>query len=223
MIVRVSAILHTEVAAREQLHLDSLLMSHHPDRDHHMDRRSPASMIRELPLPIVRVDGVALCSAWELADPVASLQHVVKRKDPTDIEQRARPWSPSSGPEKNYMLPLPTVLSPSVSWLAIGDRRGILELLRPVRQIGAVRRHGYGVVACWTAEAVTIDPIEVVLRPDGTARRFLPARWMARADAVERGPVAPPYWHPAMVDVRVRPGVRCELRDDIIARIRACR
>jgi hypothetical protein len=223
MIVRITAIMRTEIVAREQVHLDSILMAHHPDRDHHLDRRSPVTAIRQLPLPIFHIEGVPMCSAWELGDHQAALQHIVKRKDAFDIEQRSRPWSSSSGPEKNYMVPLPTALAASVCWYVIGDRRGILELLRHVKQIGAVRRHGYGIVACWTAETVGMDPIEVVLRPDGTARRFLPARWTTRADAIERGPVAPPYWHPAMVTDRVRPGVRCELRQDIVDRIRQCR
>jgi hypothetical protein len=223
MIVRVTAVLRTEVAAREQVHLDSILMAQHPDRDHHLDRRSPAAAIRQLPLPILRMEGVPMCSAWNLGAHEASLQYIAKRKDAYDIDQRARPWSPSSGPEKNYMVPLPTALAGSVCWDAIGSRRGILELLRYVRQIGSVRRHGYGIVACWTAETVDIDPLQVILSPDGRARRFLPARWTTSAESIERGPVAPPYWHPAMVTDRVRPGTRCELRPEIAERIRQCR
>lgn len=227
--LRVTCWLSTQIAAREQVHLDSVLMAKHPDCGSHMQRTTPIEQVRNprIPLASLPYSGhfrVPMCSAWQMGpDARAGLERVVKRKDPTDVEDRARPWSPSSGPEKNYMLALPTVLAPSVSWLACGDRRGVMELLRYVQQIGAVRRHGYGQVLDWVVERVEIDPAEVLQAPDGTARRFLPAEWCETAEAYEMGPVAPPYWHPSMRTRRVRPGVRCTLKPAVMEMVRACR
>lgn len=228
-VVMVTARMSTEVAAREQVHLDSILAAKHPDCGVHLQRAAPVESIRMPRLPIVSMPyggpmRVPLCSAWIIgSDARTSLQRIVKRKDPVDIEERARPYNASSGPEKAYCMPLPTVLAPSVSWVCVGNRRGILELLRYVRQIGSVRRHGYGIVLGWEAEAMPdASPLDALQDAQGRARRFLPADWVADAEAFEIGPVAPPYWHPGLRVRRVRPGVRCTLRQTIVEQVMAC-
>lgn len=228
-VLRVTCWLGSQVASREQVHLDGVLMAVHPDCGVHLTRQTPIAQVRNPLLPIASLpyDGpmrVPLCSAWQLGPDVrAGLERIVKRKDPTDIEHRARPWTPSSGPEKNCMLPVPTALAPSVSWTCVGNRRGVLELLRYVRQIGAIRRHGYGIVQGWDVEAVDESPLSAVVDGEGRARRFLPLSWCDDAESSEIGPVAPPYWHPGMQVPRVRPGARITLRPEIVARIMQCR
>lgn len=224
-LLRVTAWLSTAVAAREQVCLDGLLVAAHPDTGHHLTRACSLDRVQIPRLPIVSKAAhghrVWLASAWEMQSAQVGLERIIKRKDAHDIEERDKPWTPSSGPEKNCMIPLPMALTPSVSWLAVGDRRGVIELLRNLPAIGSVRRHGHGVVREWEVERIDGDPVDALVR-DGKARRFVPASWCASAAGIESGPVSPPYWHPRMVTQRVRPGVDCVLRADVVAMVREC-
>ena len=228
-VLRITARMSVEIASREQVHLDAILMAQSPDCPKgRLTRFSPLSEIRNPPIPIADLDfeghRVPLCSSWIFdGDARAGLQHIVRRKDPIDVHHRAQTWTPSSGPEKNYMIPLPTVLAPTVTWICIGDPSRMPAALSRVRQIGTVRRHGYGVVLGWDVEeADDHPPGRVLVSPDGRAMRFLPAAWCTWAESLEYGAVQPPYWHPDLRVPRVRPGVRCTLREDILERVARC-
>lgn len=227
-LLRVTAHMASPLAgAQHDLHLDGVLLAASPgirgDKAP-ITRSTPLAEILYPPVPIatIRARGhwVYACSGLE-HDGRPGLERLTKRRDPTDTESLAANYSARSGPGRNYCLPIPTIETPTCSWLVIGRRRGILELLRYVKQLGSIRRQGYGVVTRWTAEHEERDPVEVLVR-DGRARRYMPAEWTAGADWT-RGPTRPPYWHPALSEPRVVPGQPCELRPEVVAAVSTLR
>jgi hypothetical protein len=228
-VLLVTARLSAPVATSQAIHLDSVLLQAHPDvHGAPLSRGDPETAIVVPPLPIARIDALGawtfVCSAHALPEEARrGREHLVKRKDAEDVEHRARRWTPRSGHERIYHLPVPTLLTPRLSWVCVGDRRGVMELLRRVRSVGAMRRHGFGAVVEWVVERVDEAPARAIVDAGGRAARHLPAEWTTMADAIDVGPSAPPYWHPARARARVPAGSRCTLRpevDEVLARCR---
>mgnify|MGYP000929712312 FL=1 len=224
----VTARLLSPVAAYHPLHLDGLLAAVAHGASHHLCRSSPATDIAIPPIPIYHLDvlgsGCYLSSAWLWPEGAArGRERFTKKKDAADIELRDRVWNHKSGPEKAYDVAIPTIESQTVSWVAVGSRRGLIEALRYVRQIGMMRRHGYGMVGDWDVSlAPEQDPIQTLIDTSGRAARHLPATW-ANGET-ERGAYEPPYWHPARAaDVRVPIGTLCQLRPEVMAAVRGVR
>lgn len=228
-VLRVTAHMLAPIASVEEVHLDSLLTAAHPDvRGRHVTRAHDAGELHHPRLPVVRltVGGVwvLLSSTWQIPEGARfGRESFTKRRDKVDVHYLAQPFTPSSGPGKNYQLPVMTVETPSVSWLVVGDRRGVRELLRYVQHVGAIRRQGYGRVREWEVERADVDPLRVLVDEQGRAARFLPQAWTSYADALDRGAVVPPYWHPGLAVPRVRPGVRVELLDEVREAVARCR
>lgn len=220
-LLRVTAHMSAPIAADEEIHLDTLLISARPGPGPAPSRSTPVREITYPPIPLARVSAggntVYACSTWSLASGArGGLEHLTKRRDGSDTGHLAKAYTPGSGKGRDYMLPVPTVEASSVSWLVVGRRAGVRQLLRYVRQIGAKRRHGFGVVDRWEVSMpIEGDPLSVLVS-GGRAARFLPASWSPSSPS-ERGPVHPPYWHPGLAVDRVRPGVLAALTPQALA------
>lgn len=223
-VLLVTAHMLTPIASAEPIHLDGILVA--ATTGAHLTRRDE---LPELPaLPIVHLDlagqRVYLASSWQFPDGAhAGRESMTKRRDGEDIEWLRAPFTPSSGPGKNYQLPVLTVEAATVSWLCVGRREGLRKLLRYARAVGPKRRHGYGAVARWTVElAEQRQPLDVLV-DGGLAERFLPRVWCSSAEQTEMGACCAPYWHPARAVERVRPGWRCELRPEVVRAVEGIR
>jgi len=162
-----------------------------------------------------------LSSAWEF--PVEAKlvpSRLTKRRDGVDAWWLRRPWSMSTGLGKSHYERIPLVATPSVTWHAVVlTRRQVKSELRSIRNIGALRRHGYGKVRRWEVEHVAGDPLRVLAR-DGIAMRHLPLKWCQSGD-VGHGAWRPPYWYPGFSGARVSAGARVVLCPEVKKVVRA--
>jgi len=104
------------------------------------------------------------------------------------------------GAYRSQRLPIRTRVADAVAWLAVGDRREVLKILRRVPAIGRKRAHGFGRVAEWTVEAVEEDCSWSADSPHGRMlMRPMPIEYARSQGLVGWRPdfcaVAAPYWH----------------------------
>ena len=66
--------------------------------------------------------------------------------------KRKAKWSTSEGAEKSYDLPLYLRSTPVIHWFVVGDRDGILDLLKDCAGIGKKRSIGYGQILKWEVQ-----------------------------------------------------------------------
>lgn len=227
-VVRLTATLGAPVVMRDDLHLDGLFMAAHPAcRSQPLARSSPPSEFREPPIPIARLtwEGVSvyLATVAQLP-PEARLEteHHIKRRDEQDIEALAKPVHLGLGPAKNRMISLPIVVTPTISWLLLGEAKTVRRFAERTRQIGSWRAQGYGIVTAWRAEYVEdwCAAAPTVLVSGGRAQRHLPASWCTVGQPVV-GAYRPPYWHPArQADPIIRAGDRCAIDPAILDAVR---
>lgn len=209
------------------MHLDGALQAVHPDcRGDHVTRFDRRLNYPTLPVAkfSVRDRWVYMTSAeqWP-AEARRGRSAMVKTYDGADADLRAGTISTSAGPERLYQLPVPLIESPSVSWLAVGNRRSVKEMLKKVRQVGMYRRHGYGIVDRWEIEVVDEPPAAVLTGPDHVLRRHVPEAWCERVGDVVRsapGRCLPPYWHLDLEPV-VRAGTVAHLAPEVLAEVQA--
>lgn len=192
--------------------LDGLLedlVSRHMGGDRerpHRHRAAPAQ--GAVPIPIVRasVDGwsVARCSSPIMRCVSDRMEHLGKRfptEDAALLEPSARGvLYRGMGAYRSQRLPIRTRTADSVAWLAFGDRREVLRLVRRVSSIGRKRAHGYGRVAEWSVESIDDDRSWVSDSPHGRMlMRPMPIGFARREGLVGWRPdfcaVAAPYWH----------------------------
>lgn len=121
--------------------------------------------------------------------------HYTTRPIPSMVHPKAGPW-------RNVMMPSPVLLTPSVSWRAIGDRQLVEKALRGIRYIGRRRSVGVGRVYQWqvTEQSVEADLIEwVYLDGDRILRPCYPEIVDTQPFTTIMYPLRPPAWHPDMV------------------------
>ncbi|HEX6939808.1 MAG TPA: hypothetical protein VF158_10390 [Longimicrobiales bacterium] len=226
-IVRVVATLGAPAVIADEFHLDGLLAAAHPDcRAQHLTRETDLATLRDPSLPVMALTeaGVTarLCTSAQYADGTRlTTTRWVKRRDGEDLAQLARPANLALGPGKNRMGRLPLVASPTITWEAVGDRRGITRLLQRLTHVGSDRASGYGYVRAWSVTWVETETPETVLVRDGVAQRHLPVAWCEWAAGETTGALVFPYWHPGRQVERIVPaGTRCVLRPAIVTRVR---
>lgn len=235
-VVRLTATLASPIVLTDDLHLDGLLASAHPScRASPIGRETGEADLIDPPLPICQLTAhgatVRLCTAAILPDEARTgSERAIRRRDGDDISMIALPIHLGLGPNKNRLHKLPTVVTPCVSWLAVGERRGLIRLARRIAFLGGWRSAGFGAVSAWTAEYVSQDEACATLLQGGVAQRHLPASWVEWAADLTVGPFRAPYWHPArQTESIVRAGSRCALHPDIeeqvyaLAQPAACR
>lgn len=219
-LLRVVARLGSPVVLREALHLDAILAAVHPSCvGGLLHRGSDASEIVVPPLPLatLRACGVVvhMASADQWPPEVRRRSgYLSRRRDGDDLDHLTRPVQTASGPDRDVLLRFPSITAPTVSWLAVGDRRGVQELLRRVGAVGALRRHGYGAVLEWTVREEEGDPASVLVA-SGVAQRHLPAEWCEEPESVVLGAWRLPYWHASVVGPRVSRGTPTGLRAEV--------
>ena len=224
-LLKVTAHLASPVAAYHPLHFDGLLASVAFDSEHHLTRLSPRSELADPRLPIVRISALGercyLASAWVWPNGTTyGREQQTTRKDVLDIDLRQRPWNIKAGPEKARNFPIPTIEASECYWYVYGNRKGVKGLLRYVRQIGMLRRAGYGVVNGWDIErmdGVDALQLEPLIRENRSARN-LPAAWAE--GHIEPVAHEAPYWHPDRAgEPGVPYGVPCILRPEVVAAV----
>lgn len=148
---------------------------------------------------------VAHCSAPILPRCVESVEHIAKRVGVENAgllaEDERRVVSTTNSWTKSYRLPLRVRPVPAVCWFAVGDRRGLVKLLKGVHSIGKKMSDGYGRVSRWEAEPVGEDLSWHAPHERGSVlMRALPAGPHLPRDLVGFRPdfaaVRDPYWHP---------------------------
>ena len=205
-LLRVTATLSTPGVSGHDIHLDALLeraQLHRDgiDVDGMIDRLTPLDHFSRITLPIRSVDilgaRVRLASGWRLSDDAQPARvHLTSRADAEDIERKARAYTPGSGAGRSRLVAREGVTARHIEWMAVGDRREVLRLLRLLSFVGSLRRGGYGVVDDWSVEAVEGDVVESVLvSAEGIALRALPPAWLSTPPA-SIGAWRSPYWHP---------------------------
>ena len=217
MRVRVTAHMEAPLVLAEELHLDGLLASAHPlCRAHSIGRHTPASALIQPPIPVASLTyagaTVALASVASFPDAARlGASQAVSRRDADDVEALARPVHLGLGPGKNKLHTLPLVITPSVTWRCVGDRRGIIRLVKRLSHLGSWRSAGYGQVRAWEVVKEDGDPAEVLVA-QGDAQRTLPVAWTTSAARTAIDAIASPYWHPARrMHAVVPPGAPCVL------------
>lgn len=189
----------TPIAARSEIHLDALLTGCHPAvSGSRLTRQHDESSIIYPEIGIRRLrlhdTWVYLASAARYPDQAKrSLERIISRKDEEDVHYRESAWTPSSGPEKNSMIPLPIVEAPYVEFWAVGRRRSVVSCLKRVRHVGIKSAHGHGQIRGFEVEAVDVPMDRVLVGTDGRAARHLPASWCPGV-APSSGRARPPYW-----------------------------
>ena len=193
-LIRVTALLGTPVAMREELHLDGIALAMRFGADAGMlNRASGDEIIQYPPIPLyaphLTPHHVYCCSAAQWSDDaVLGQEQFTKRRDGEDLSRYVSKWQPKGGADKNRMVPVQVVRASSMSWLAVGSRRGLKKLIGShVRQLGALRGHGYGVVREWHFERIENgDPVAAI--HDGErALRHLPVEWCVEPERKEEG------------------------------------
>lgn len=180
-----------------------------------VDRKYPCPDTSGIPIAVARADAggfrVARCTSPVPDEPTGeTVDHVAKRigvehagllaPDERKVVTTTNGWT------KSYRLPLRVRAVARVAWLCVGDRRGVLKLLRYAPAVGKKVAHGYGRVARWEVERVGGVPhrywpwwVESEAGP--VLMRPLPADWGGLPDGLvgarrDFGACADPYWHP---------------------------
>lgn len=96
----------------------------------------------------------------------------------------------AAGYMKVYRHPVPVILTPEITWYAVGDSDELRRMLAKVSWIGKNRSQGFGLIAEWRVEPWSEDWSE--RGPDGRIMRDLPVP-EDQAEGVEG--IRPPYWH----------------------------
>lgn len=227
-LVRVTAHLAAPVVLGDDgLPFDDLLVAAHPTtRAAPIGRETSLAGRRWPAVPVAHLDArearVALATVACPAPTARRVQeHTVKRRDGEDLAQLARGVNLGLGPGKNRLHRLPALVTPTLTWWAVGSPREMLKLARRILFIGRWRAAGYGVVTGWTACYDDQEPSRVLVA-DGVAQRTLPRSWVTWAESTGDAALLPPYWHPerAVAGV-VLSGTPCALQPAIEDAVRA--
>ena len=218
--LRVTAGLAAPVVIRGPLNLDALLTwAAAGGTDSHVQRSTPS--LPDVVIPLRRVEA---CGEWAWASTDCILPDAVtraatgmtRRRDSIDAEAAARKFNRAAGPGRDQLKPVPLTVTPSLSWIACGDRPHVRQLIRRVTAVGGLRAHGYGRVRAWRIEAFDGMVLDCFVA-DGRARRPLPAVWCTGTETIIAQPIRPPYWHFSTQRPCVPTGSPAVLRPEVVA------
>jgi CRISPR type IV-associated protein Csf3 len=95
----------------------------------------------------------------------------------------------AAGYMKAYRHPAPVIVTPEITWYAVGDADELMRMLRKISWMGKNRSQGFGWVADWLVEPCEADYSEYWR--DGRRMRDLPTT-KEKAEGFEG--IRPPYW-----------------------------
>jgi hypothetical protein len=133
-----------------------------------MGRWTPASEIKEVPIPLAKrtIDGRDIyCCSNPIMSPLLAPEWVDRTSKRFESGKMALLIAPehrksvmvASGPYKSRYVPERIRLIERVCWFVRGDRTEMRKLLKAVYSIGRHRKIGYGMVWQWTFDEVEDD------------------------------------------------------------------
>lgn len=185
------------------VHLDSLLAyavyAHLP---HPVRCGGADGVVTPLPLKLSYVkDGLPLWAASDLrpqGDTLRESAYWHKRwPDAQQSYMQKRRANVKSGAYKEMRVPLPTVQTPELRALAVGNPEKVHDLLAHVSHVGKKPSQGYGRVARWDVEPLdtSVEEAEataLLARPVPLV--YLRDEASGESHAAVRGGFTPPYW-----------------------------
>lgn len=205
-------------------HLDSLLvyitsrLQGKPtdvDDGYKIDRRGPCPDSSSVAIPLYRETvadrSVARCTSPILPVPTSDIhEHFGKRlgveysgllaPDCRRVVTTTNDWT------KSHRLPIRTRRVRCVVWLCVGNRRGIMDLLKYLPAVGKKTKHGYGSVERWEVERLDFAPLRywpwwITSESGPVLMRPMPADWDGLPKNLigakpDFGACSDPYWHP---------------------------
>jgi hypothetical protein len=187
-------------------------------------RQTPLVQIPQIPIPLDHIEHaghrVYLSTSAVYDGPTTYRTKWTRRRDATDIESMDGAFNPGMGPGRNMMVIAHGVRTSRASWfVSTPELDAVMALLADVRELGKVRRHGYGVVREWTCTGCPYLTPRDMLVHGGRAIRSLPLDWLSSWEegAVRHLAVGLPRWHPEAQIQGVAAGARVELRQEVLA------
>lgn len=202
MVYKITFEVKTPIITDTPIHLDGLLSAVHPAMHgtEIITRNSTIAQMKDAPLPIdsAKIGNVWVwcCTAANYSDDAVPYQdHITKRKVACDYFYIESRQTPRTGPGRDRCDTVYGVSCSTASFLAsTKDRKEIERICRRVKNIGGLRKMGYGEVTRFEVEE-TLYSWRDCLEQEGIAVRNLPSE-MLETPCNMRVPVKHPYWHP---------------------------
>lgn len=174
-----------------------------------------AEECRDIPVPIAEAGGIRLCSAamFETEETRGAFR---TRRPPIEeychFGRRGGSVSIASGPDKLYMMEYDYQFAggDSITWYALGDADGILDLVSDVFYLGKHRAIGRGRIeeGSWKVEPCEPWGDGFPVARNGKPLRPLPFGWPGVSASSRSGyaTLKPPYWMSAKEEACFLPG-----------------
>lgn len=223
MIGRITFYLKTPIIFTNPIHLDGLLASVHPAM-HNVGAISRFSQIDKiivapLPLDSIKINNcwVWCCSTGEFADDTTFFTDKFnKRRDQIDYLYLSGKHATGSGPARDRLESVYGAVCKSISFdfSASKINSRIEQLAKRVKNIGNMRKSGYGEVDRYEINEISNMTWQDCIIKNGEARRNLPQEMIVeKCDDIFN--VVPPYWFPGGRKNGVTVGFECTLKDGV--------
>lgn len=205
----------------EAIHFDALLSSVHPAMHNlgtHLTRHSNSKEVRHAPLPI---DSAKCENTWVWCATISDFDNTAtffndkfnKRKDHIDYMYLKKRYTPGTGPARDKMETAYGVLCKYVKfYYSTTDNKEVERILKRVRNLGALRKMGYGEVSGFETQETNKSWQECLVK-DGEAQRNLPEE-IADGDYTKIC-VHPPYWMPSNEVSGIMYSNKCTLKEGV--------
>lgn len=222
MVYEITFRVRTPVITSTPIHFDALLASVHPAMHNlnYLTRRSPAQDVVTPPIPVDSAkcdsDWVFCCSAADYSDDAKPYQtKFTKRKDPGDYFYIRATQAPRTGPGRDRCDTVYGVVCSSIRFFASSQAENELNRIsRRVRNIGAMRKMGFGEVTEYQIQPRPDLDWQRCLIDRGVAVRNLPAP-LLQSECTRDIICRPPYWVASQMQPGAAAGDAAELRSEV--------
>lgn len=191
----------TPIIATTDIHLDSIFSAVSPaahNKAYAVTRHTSSNSISQLPIPIDCIKAgsefVFCCSAASYEKASLICDSATKRKDGNDFMFYHRQLTPRKGIEKDAMLKLYGVVCESVSFLLSSSNiSSVHRYARRVRNIGGMRKQGYGQITKYELDEMTELNWKDCVINNGKAIRNIPQEFLDNG-CHSSAPCKTPYW-----------------------------
>lgn len=220
MIYKITYYIKTPVITITPIHFDALLSAVHPAMHNipALARRNGRTGVINAPIPVDSVkrkwEWIWCCTTAEYSDDaIMYSDKITKRKTGTDYYYLSGKHTPRTGTGRDRCETIYGIMCSSVSFLAASsDLKELERICRRVKNIGGLRKMGYGEVCGMEIKETDLKWEECLVR-DGRALRTIP-KSMLKGCQSKRITVHPPYWLDEWTE-GVFPGDQAELREDV--------